>query len=73
LLSLDAATRGAWTTFLNGLKTILLVTSDEDRSQLMRTLESEPGKWAVEIYSMNDMASTLTGLAPAKAAAAQRF
>jgi len=73
LLSLNAATRDAWTTFLKGLKTILLVTSDEDRSQLMQALESEPVKWAVEIYSMNDMSSTLIGLTPAKAAAAQRF
>lgn len=73
LLSLDAATRDAWSTFLKGLKSIILVTSDDDRSQLMRALESDPGKWSVEIYSMNEVAATLTGHAPMKAAAAHQF
>ena len=49
-------------TFFNGLENLLLVTSDDDRDKLKAAIAEKPSLWPVQVFSLNDIHTTLQNM-----------
>lgn len=48
--------------FLRHLKTLVLVTSDDDRESVKKAISENPASWPVQVLSMNDISASLQNI-----------
>ncbi len=62
LTSVNPSIEAALQTFLQHLKILLLVTSDDDRDAVLGTIKTKPTRWPTQVLSLNDISEALQGI-----------
>ena len=62
IASVDQQKLAALQTFLQQLRTMLLVTSDDDRENVRGGISAKPTRWAVEVLSLSDIRDALQNI-----------
>ena len=62
IASVDQQKLAALQTFLQQLRTMLLVTSDDDRENVRQGISAKPTRWAVEVLSLSDIRDALQNI-----------
>jgi hypothetical protein len=58
----DKKMQTALRTLLDGLRMMLLVTSDDQRDSVRQAIAQKPTRWPVQVFSLNDIGVALQGM-----------